>query len=344
MKGIKRIRLVLKRIFCAKERKTVDLEQEVYRIIKNRDVCKMIGLIQNGLDVNMPIRKSSVYFDWISSQMVLRPKDVVLNYPNEAMLLLLRGMNAKTQNEMLEFEEMQRIWDWAFSVYNDENNKRNLSIKCIEDYMELVLEPIVQLEEQTKVCSAGTRSSISVGVTGDILPCHQRHTVAEYYKDLVIGNINSDEVREVKFNNQTIASIDNCDDCIAKAVCKGGCPSENLTQNKNGNLMNHTQCEVLRRMVAVAMLYQYKLVNGELKNIRSRRLNVLSENLKLLSMLQSLLFEEKNVEETEIALVKFYEKLSDIQDILLPSFSTVIKIVTDEMVNNVSSELKNMDE
>ena len=242
------------------------------------------------------------------------------------------------------FEEMQRIWDWAFSVYNDENNKRNLSIKCIEDYMELVLEPIVQLEEQTKVCSAGTRSSISVGVTGDILPCHQRHTVAEYYTDLVIGNINSDEVREVKFNNQTIASIDNCDDCIAKAVCKGGCPSENLTQNKNGNLMNHTQCEVLRRMVAVAMLYQYKLVNGELKNIRSRRLNVLSENLKLLSMLQSLLFEEKNVEETEIALVKFYEKLSDIQDILLPSFSTVIKIVTDEMVNNVSSELKNMDE
>lgn len=108
MKGIKRIRLALKRVFCAKERKTVDLEQEVYRIIKNRDVCKMIGLIQNGLDVNMPIRKSSVYFDWISSQMVLRPKDVVLNYPNEAMLLLLRGMNAKTQNEMLEFEEMQR--------------------------------------------------------------------------------------------------------------------------------------------------------------------------------------------------------------------------------------------
>mgnify|MGYP002579780779 CR=1 FL=1 len=102
-------------------------------------------------------------------------------------------------------DEMHKIWEWAFSIYNDENNKRNLSLKCIDDYLEMVLNPIFLVPDQRKVCTAGTFSSCSFGVTGDILPCHQRHTISDHYDELVMGNINNtDEIREVNFNKQTI--------------------------------------------------------------------------------------------------------------------------------------------
>lgn len=58
-------------------------------------------------------------------------------------------------------DEMIKIWEWAFLIYNDENNKRNLSIKCIDDYLEMVLCPDILLPEQRKVCTAGTFSSCS---------------------------------------------------------------------------------------------------------------------------------------------------------------------------------------
>lgn len=239
-------------------------------------------------------------------------------------------------------DEMIKIWEWAFSIYNDENNKRNLSIKCIDDYLEMVLCPDILLPEQRKVCTAGTFSSCSFGVDGDILPCHQRHTISDHYDELVMGNINDDEIKKINFNNQTIANENkNCDVCNARAICKGGCPSENLTLNKDGNIMNDVQCNVLEYMVDVAQQYQWWLLNDMLPNIRSRKLNILSQNLKLLGMLLDIIKNERSIQDNEIQLLKFYEKLSDIEGILLPNFRDAINFIIYGMVNIIDEQIKN---
>ena len=239
-------------------------------------------------------------------------------------------------------DEMIKIWEWAFLIYNDENNKRNLSIKCIDDYLEMVLCPDILLPEQRKVCTAGTFSSCSFGVDGDILPCHQRHTISDHYDELVMGNINDDEIKEINFNNQTIANENkNCDVCNARAICKGGCPSENLTLNKDGNIMNDVQCNVLEYMVDVAQQYQWWLLNDMLPNIRSRKLNILSQNLKLLGMLLDIIKNERSIQDNEIQLLKFYEKLSDIEGILLPNFRDAINFIIYGMVNIIDEQIKN---
>lgn len=249
-----------------------------------------------------------------------------------------------TENDLESLKiNMEKVWSWAFDVYNDEENKRNLSLKCIDDYLEMILCPNILLNSQTKVCLAGTYSSCSIGVTGDIMPCHQRHTISEHYDELVIGNINNDtDLKEINFNNQTINSIENnCDKCLARAVCKGGCPSENLTENKNGNIMNKTQCSVLCAMVEIAQKFQHFIINEDIKNIRSHKLNVLSQNLHLFNNLLNILQSEESIQKNELDLIHFYGLLTDMEHILLPSFREAIYLLINRMVNIIDEEIKN---
>lgn len=229
-------------------------------------------------------------------------------------------------------ENLRKLWSWVIEVYNKEDNRKNLSVKMVEDYLEKVL--LVPLDEyETKVCTAGTFSSCSIGVNGDILPCHQRHSVKKGYDDLIMGNIIEDtDIKEVEFNNGTINGAFDCNECIAKAVCKGGCPSENYTRIGDGNLMSDIQCTITMILVNVAILFQNKIMTS--KNIRSHRLNILSQNMELLRILfDDVLIHEPNTKEYIKGLMYFYEKLTDAQDILLPSFRQSIDKVMEVLVN-----------
>lgn len=243
-------------------------------------------------------------------------------------------------NQLLDLERnLNKVWDWLFDIYNNEENQKNISIKFIEDYIENVL--MIPLNEyQTKVCSAGTFTSCSIGVTGDILPCHQRHSVSYRYKDLVMGNILEDtDIKEVEFNNGTIKGAFNCDECIAKSVCKGGCPSENYTKNGNGNIMNEVQCMVNMIMVSVAYDHQLDLLHCS--NVRSHRLNVLSQNLSLLAFLfEEVLTKSPDSQEYAMNLLYFYEKIIDMEDIILPNFNEVFKKVIEKLVNINKENIK----
>ena len=238
-----------------------------------------------------------------------------------------------TSEQYVKFEEnLCKVWDWLIDIYNNNDNKDNVSIKFIEDYLEKVLTlPLV--ESQNKVCMAGTKHSCSIGVGGDILPCHQRHSVRDGYEKLLMGNILLDtEILDITFNEQTIQGAFDCNQCIANGICKGGCPSENYTQNGNGNIMNETQCMITSIMVGVACEYQQKIM--ECTNIRSRRLNILAENLKLLKMLfEEVLIHEPCTKSYVNALMMFYEKMIDMEDILLPTFNEAFQTVVEQMVN-----------
>ena len=239
------------------------------------------------------------------------------------------------------YKNLNIVWDWLFDIYNDNENKKNITIKFIEDYIENVL--MIPLNDyQTKVCSAGTFTSCSIGVNGDILPCHQRHAVSYKYRDLVMGNIfNDNDIKEIEFNNGTISGAYDCDDCIAKSVCKGGCPSENLTVNGNGNKMNEIQCMINIVMVTVAYEHQLNLLNCS--NIRSHRLNILAQNISLLNYLfEEVLTKNPITQEYAVSLLTFYEKIIDMEDIILPNFNEVLKKVVQQLVN-INKEIMDMD-
>lgn len=235
--------------------------------------------------------------------------------------------------DFYEFEKsLKKLWKWVIEKYNDETNKRNLSVKMVEDYLEKVL--ILPLNEyETHTCTAGGPTCCSIGVTGDILPCHQRHIIKYGYDELVFGNIfEDDEMKDIQFNDGTIHGAFNCDECVAKSICKGGCPSENFTQNGSGNIMNETQCRVLQTLVKVALDNQVELMTST--NIRSHRLNILVQNLKLFHQLfTSVLGNEIGSKEFLATMMKFYEKLADTQDVLLPAFRESIYNVLNKLVN-----------
>lgn len=246
-----------------------------------------------------------------------------------------------TSEQLLKLENnLKKVWDWTIDIYNDDENKKNISIKFIEDYLEEVLM-IPLVEHQKKVCSAGTFTSCSIGVTGDILPCHQRHSVKDNYEKLVMGNIlTDDDIKQIEFNNCTIEGAFDCNTCIAYSICKGGCPSENYTRNGNGNKMNEVQCMITSILAGVAYEYQLKIMSCS--NIRSHRLNVLSQNLNLMRILfEDVLSCNPLSKEYVTNVMYFYEKLIDMEDILLPSFSEVLRTVIKELVNN-NMELINM--
>jgi uncharacterized protein len=235
-------------------------------------------------------------------------------------------------------ENLRKLWSWVIDVYNEEDNRQNLSVKMIEDYLEKVL--LVPLNEyETKVCSAGSLTSCSIGVNGDILPCHQRHSVKYGYNELVMGNIFEDsDIKEIEFNNGTIQGAFDCKECVAQAICKGGCPSENYTFNGDGNLMNKTQCMITMILVNVAIAFQNEIMTT--KNMRSHRLNILAQNMEIMRILfDDVLSYEYNTKEFMTGLMYFYEKLADCQDVLLPSFRQSIDKVIEVLVNIIRLNL-----
>ena len=235
-------------------------------------------------------------------------------------------------------KSINEVWDWLFEIYNDNENKKNISIKFVEDYLEQVL--VMPNEEQTKVCLAGSNTNCSIGVNGDIMPCHQRHTVKNNYDKLIMGNIfNDDEIRDIDFNKSQTESEFNCKECSAYSVCRGGCPSENLSVNGHSNKMNKTQCQLTKIMVDVAIKNQFKLLNA--KNIRSHRLNVLYQNLYILNFLiDEVLSYPIDSEKYNMSLIEFYEKLIDMESILLPSFRTTLDNIIKQLVN-INKEIFN---
>lgn len=225
-----------------------------------------------------------------------------------------------TEWKYQDFEKLninlEKVWDWVISVYNDENNKRNLSVKLVEDFIEKIVKCNLSFDFMIETCHAGTNTSCSIGVNGEIMPCHQRHTMKDK-SAMTYGNILEDDIHEIKFNDKTIKGGFECNECPAKTLCKGGCLSENYTINGNSNKMNETQCLVYIIEVMVAMKKQEELLYS--KKIRSHRLNVIKENLKLYDLMIG--SEYKTVED----FMKIYEKIIDLDNIILPHMEVIIE-------------------
>lgn len=145
-------------------------------------------------------------------------------------------------------EGLVLTWDLYFALWND---NKPVKIKLCDDYIDKDL--VLGNKKQQEVCNAGDCKGCSIGVYGEIMPCHQRHLIDDKFDEFRNGFITSDEVKDVNFNSYTRKSkAYDCDNCEARVICKGGCPSENWTENGDGNLMNVTQCNIERIMYITA--------------------------------------------------------------------------------------------
>lgn len=302
--------------------------------IHNRNRCNSYALVKN--NVKRLVERHLGYL--LEARMTVMPKDTPLLLDSVKSIVEMGIVNIApvpvtdtiwTKADLEVFKDnLDKLWQWLFDIYNDNDNKKNISIKCIEDYLEKVLT-YESIPEQTELCLAGSIYNCSIGVDGDIMPCHQRHTVSNRYKELVMGNIFlDDDIKTVDFNDFTRNAEEDCSKCLANHICKGGCPSENLSINGYGNIMNKNQCNVLRAMVEVAIKYQHSLLNCS--NLRSRRLITIKENIELLEYFKKEIV-EKSLDMQR--LVKFYEMLMDKEVILLPLFNNAIRIKVEELIN-----------
>ena len=223
-------------------------------------------------------------------------------------------------------DNYEKILDMYIDILNDETNKRNISLYKVDQALNLALEPI---KEDTSMCNIGNPRWVIVDWKGDIWPCPDYPTTDNV--DLIAGKIGNfyTGVDETKVDPKPMVAtyeLERCKGCEAISICKSGCPYENYTKNGKFNEPTIGYCTLQKAFVEIIKAYQDKLL--EATNIRSRRLNVLIENLKVKKY-----YDEKvktiNLFDREFGVrlnhfVEKYENLNNKGNVL-PSFDTYFK-------------------
>lgn len=213
---------------------------------------------------------------------------------------------------------MDGLFDYYLSIANDPTNRKNIAIKLIDDYILDVLEPI---RDEIEPCTAGTNRWCSIGVNGDIMPCHQRHTLADHVEDLKIGNILTDQIDQSKIKRpeyRTTRESQRCRECAALSVCRGGCPSENLTQTGDWHTPTKAWCDTMLVIYDAARANHKKVLSAV--NLRDKQLNLLKSNLEIKMYFDRLCDMDIENPDFGIYLNKFYMYMEEYDEILFPSF------------------------
>ena len=211
--------------------------------------------------------------------------------------------------------------EWFIHETNKEDYHRNISIKNVDDFLINVMSPEVS---DDLLCSIFNNRWCSIDTNGDVYPCHQLPTSDPDIKAKnLIGNIYSgvEEDMILKEPRKVSYHKEECDSCIARGTCKGGCPQENYRLNNREDEPSEAYCELHKIMADVIKeLHQYILST---KHLRGRQLVLLKENLKIKDYLDYI-FNETDLRDTLTAstrLMKIKEMISNLgEEKILPTF------------------------
>jgi uncharacterized protein len=215
-------------------------------------------------------------------------------------------------------DQTEQVLDFYFNVLNDVNNKRNLSMKLVDDYLVASLEPNVIIDKN--MCAVGTNRWCAISPTGDVYGCHQQITDPKLGESEKIGNI-FEGVDENKVVEVPQAKFDRpeCRDCVAISMCKSGCPSQNMIENCDFHTPTKAYCDTSRVLAKLIKEKREILMNAE--NIRSRKLNKLKINLQMKKYFDDVLCTtDINSPDFPIVMQKFMNYLDDNKDVLMYSF------------------------
>lgn len=179
------------------------------------------------------------------------------------------------------------LMKYYISILNDDLSTRNISIKNTDEILTNVLEPEVT---DPIMCPIYSNKWCAFDTNGDVYACHQGPTSEEPFKsNMRLGNIYTgiDETKLRKSYSYATYPKDECKSCVARPVCKCGCPSENMRMNNSEYIPTDGYCKTQRILVESVKLYQNQIINAS--NIRNRSINLLKENIKIKLYLDKLL-------------------------------------------------------
>ena len=222
-------------------------------------------------------------------------------------------------------EELRKAYTDTLNMYvdilNDDSNKRNISIRKVDEALNSVLSPN---GDYNKMCNIASTRWVVVDWNGDVWPCPDFPTTDnKELQKLKIGNfftgVDVDKIRtepmKAKFN------MEKCKNCPAKFSCKSGCPYQNFYNQGNFFTPTDAYCKLEVMYYEEIQKFRDKLL--ESTNIRSRELNVLIENLKVKDYFDNVLKESNPYDKAFLFKLNHFTdmvKNIEINGNLLPSF------------------------
>lgn len=224
------------------------------------------------------------------------------------------------EKELQEYKMfISELTDFFISIMNDPSNTRNISIKNIDDLLVNILSPEF---DDPLMCPIFKNTWCTVDVKGDIYACHQGPTSIDKEKELLkIGNLDEiDETKIMSTDMKATYSKEECKNCVGKAICKCGCPTENMRTIGSYTTPNKTYCEIQKTLVNIISLKQYEIMNST--NIHNRMLIRIKESMKIKDYIDQMFNNMNLYNKLEvISRVQHISELMDnAKDIILPRF------------------------
>lgn len=111
-------------------------------------------------------------------------------------------------------------------------------------------------DSKVMACNVGTE--IVVRPNGDIYPCTMLSQAGELFK---LGNVN-DEYLDTEIIDSLLKQPAECEDCVHKKNCMGGCRYERYMRTKNLDIVNPCYCEQ-GKVIIPTMLNWITNLNGQ---------------------------------------------------------------------------------
>jgi uncharacterized protein len=164
-----------------------------------------------------------------------------LGYVNIAFSPAAAGRWSRDALELFENQYSQL----ADLIIDEFRAGRTISVGAID----AAIESIVRNERYECACGAG-RGTVLIDVRGDIWPCHRWNKQSEHaWRMGSIYDGFDDLVREkLDVPSQAALIKADCGSCVARVLCSGGCPAENLEDTGDPYRPHPNSCELIRTM------------------------------------------------------------------------------------------------
>ena len=241
-----------------------------------------------------------------------------------------------SDEHLKELEEFySQITDFFIEEMSKEDNTRNLSIKNVDDLFRVMALPEVY---DHFTCSIFDKRWFCVDYRGDVYACHQGPTSNEEIKEMLyIGNL--DWVDDEKYYNRithTNFVKPECDGCVAKCICKCGCPVENLRETREYTKPTDAYCDIKRvTLKAVSSKIQNII---DIKHSNNRALTVTQENLKIKVYVDKVYDEFINRNVDDLYMVQLATQIDHIQEMM----DNLKNCIMDNFKEYIDSKLTNL--
>jgi len=205
-------------------------------------------------------------------------------------------------------ESYLKVLDFYANILNDKDNNRKIAIKFVDELIGFNIES--EIDDTATMCHIYNIKWCAFDYNGDVYPCHQcPSSEIEHVRNMKIGNIYTGVDKDLITTEPPVATFEReeCNGCIARSICKSGCPIQNYSHNNDIQKPTEAHCKIFRTYAEAIKEYQEIILNSQ--HIKSRYLNLVKENLRVKSYFDNELLN------TDIHSIDFLVKLDHFNDL-----------------------------